>query len=69
MEEVFLSDAKDQNELAKFGRLALEAGRQEDAARFFQKAVQADPKDWEVWYLIAHIPLRPAAVIAGSPAP
>ncbi|NWJ41195.1 MAG: tetratricopeptide repeat protein [Geothrix sp.] len=53
MEEVFLSDAKDQNELAKFGRMALEAGRREDAARFFQKAIQADPKDWEVWLLVA----------------
>ena len=74
MEEVFLSDAKDQNELAKFGRMALEAGRREDAARFFQKAIQADPKDWEVWYLIAQaladaIPPRPAAVISASPAP
>jgi Flp pilus assembly protein TadD len=53
MEEVLLSDADDQNELAKFGRLALEAGHPEEAARFFHKAILADPKDWEVWSLVA----------------
>lgn len=74
MEEVFLSDAKDQNELAKFGRMALEAGRREEAARFFHKAIQADPKDWEVWYLVAQahadaIPRRASAAAATAPNP
>ena len=73
MEEVFLADAGDQNELVKFGRMALEAGHREEAARFFQKAIQADPKDWGTWHAIgqayadaiARRPAAPAAIPQG----
>src|SRR5512133_45530 len=72
MEEVFFTAAGDQNELAKFGRMALEASHREEAARFFQKAIQVDPRDWETWQAIGQayadaITRQPPAAVAAIP--
>jgi tetratricopeptide (TPR) repeat protein len=55
MEDAWLTDAEDTNNLLQFGQVCLEAEEQDKAAAFFFKAVKADPKDREIWYTLANI--------------